>query len=162
MVNLVVCCDGTWNTPEHMDAGLPAPTNVVKIFNALAAIDAAGKEQKKYYHPGVGTDGSWWDRLLGGSAGEGLDKNIKSGYQWLARNYRAGDNIFLFGFSRGAFTARSLGGMITCCGLLDLSDNAISPDVAWKRVDSVRLLPRAIGRNEIQTPRDGAVWPAVL
>ena len=63
-----------------MDAGVPAPTNVVKIFNALAATDANNVEQKKYYHPGVGTDGTWWERPAGGGVGEGLDKNIKSAY----------------------------------------------------------------------------------
>lgn len=137
MANLVVCSDGTWNTPDDMDGGVPAPTNVVKLFNALAASDANGTEQKKYYHPGVGTDGGWWNRLVGGGAGEGLDRNIKSGYQWLAKNYRPNDNIFLFGFSRGAYTARSLGGMITSCGLLDLSDATITPAEGWQRVDSV-------------------------
>lgn len=58
-MNIIVCCDGTWNTPDAMEGGLPSPTNVVKLYNALAAADAGGTEQKFYYHPGVGTDGTW-------------------------------------------------------------------------------------------------------
>src|SRR3569833_1953966 len=105
MANLIVCCDGTWNTPNELEGGLPAPTNVRKIYSALADLDDPSRA-KAYYHPGVGTEGNWTDRLLGGGIGEGLDANIKSAYQWLAYNYRAGDRIFLFGFSRGAYTAR--------------------------------------------------------
>jgi hypothetical protein len=132
MTNLVVCCDGTWNTPAEMDHGLPAPTNVVKLSNALVHDEA----QSAYYHPGVGTGRNWWSRLVGGGTGEGLDQNIMSAYRWLAGHYRPGDRIFLFGFSRGAYTVRSLGGLITKCGLLDLA--ALKPeDKPWPRVDAV-------------------------
>ncbi len=135
MANLIVCSDGTWNTPDDMESGVPAPTNVVKIYNAVAGTDKDGVEQKKYYHPGVGTEGGWWNKLVGGGAGEGLDRNIKSGYHWLAETYRPGDKTFLFGFSRGAYTARSLGGLIISCGLLDLSDPKLSTAEGWRRVD---------------------------
>nr|WP_276328761.1 DUF2235 domain-containing protein [Rhizobium etli] len=57
--------------------------------------------------------------MAGGGMGEGLDKNIMSAYNWLARNYEPGAKIWLFGFSRGAYTVRSLGGMISRCGLLN-------------------------------------------
>lgn len=134
MANLVVCCDGTWNTPEDMDHGLPSPTNVVKLFHALERDDP--KQQKAYYHPGVGTGKGWWDHVIGGSTGEGLDKNIKSAYRWLGANYAAGDQIFLFGFSRGAYTARSLGGLIAKLGLIDLTQVG-DPDDVWSRVDEV-------------------------
>lgn len=133
MANLVVCCDGTWNTPDQKEDGLPAPTNVARLFNALAVHEVAGVEQKKYYHPGVGTDGGWWNRLVGGGAGQGLSDNIKSAYQWLAYNYQPGDKIFLFGFSRGAYTVRSLSGMIGCCGLLAIE--SLEPDDAWTRIN---------------------------
>ncbi|HLA21127.1 MAG TPA: DUF2235 domain-containing protein [Pseudolabrys sp.] len=135
MANIVVCSDGTWNTPDDLDAGVAAPTNVVKIYNALSPTDKAGDEQKKYYHPGVGTDGGWWNKVAGGGAGDGLDQHIKGAYHWLARNYRPKDKIFLFGFSRGAFTVRSLGGMIARCGLLDLSADTLTPDKIWDAVD---------------------------
>lgn len=135
MTNLIVCCDGTWNTPDQRESGLPAPTNVVKIYRALAPTDAAGAEQKSYYHPGVGTDGSRLQRLTAGGLGDGLDGHVKSAYQWLARTYREGDRIFLFGFSRGAYTVRSTAGMIARCGLLDL--RAAEPQVAWDAVDAI-------------------------
>jgi T6SS, Phospholipase effector Tle1-like, catalytic domain len=132
MKNIVVCCDGTWNTPENMDHGLPAPTNVVKLYNALIK-DA---QQEVYYHPGVGTGRNWWDKIAGGGTGEGLDQNIKSAYRWVGAHYAAGDRIFLFGFSRGAYTARSLGGFIGKCGLLDLS-RQMTPTEVWKRTDEI-------------------------
>jgi uncharacterized protein (DUF2235 family) len=134
MRNLVVCSDGTWSTPEDTEGGLPAPTNVVKLYNAVAELGVS-TPQKKYYHPGVGTEGSKLDRLVGGGMGKGLDDNIKSAYKWLATKYRANDHIFLFGFSRGAYTVRSLGGMISCCGLLDLSDPDLAPRDLWERVN---------------------------
>jgi uncharacterized protein (DUF2235 family) len=80
MRNVVVCCDGTWNTPTETDGGLPNPTNVVKIYNAAVRDD----RQSAYYHPGVGTGDGWWDHLVGGGVGEGLDQNTMSAYSWLA------------------------------------------------------------------------------
>lgn len=133
MGNLIVCCDGTWNTPEDEQGGVPVPTNVVRIYNALAEVDSSGQAQRKYYHPGVGTDGGWWQRLIGGGLGVGLDGNIMSAYRWLGANYKKNDRIFLFGFSRGAFTVRSLAGMISECGLLDLSGQ--DDTEAWSRVE---------------------------
>ena len=132
MKNIVVCCDGTWNTPTEMDHGLPSPTNVVKLYYALARNDT----QLSYYHPGVGTGRNWWDKIAGGGTGEGLDQNIKSAYRWLGTHYAAGDQIFVFGFSRGAYTVRSLCGLITKLGLLDLSAK-MDPAEVWKRFDEV-------------------------
>lgn len=77
MADRVVCCDGTWNTPDDVDDGLPAATNVHKIYSALADRDS----RKSYYHPGVGTGGGWWTRVAGGAAGVGLTKNVKSAYR---------------------------------------------------------------------------------
>jgi uncharacterized protein (DUF2235 family) len=133
MVQLIVCCDGTWNTLEHTDQGLPAPTNVAKLYNAVAK-DA---QQLAYYHPGVGTNGGLLDRMVGGGTGAGLERNIMGAYQWLALRYREGDRIFLFGFSRGAYTVRSLGGLLAHSGLLDLSDPALAPGEVWSRVQEV-------------------------
>lgn len=108
MRNLMVCCDGTWNTAEQRHGGVPVPTNVVRLYNAVADKNE-GVEQLKYYHPGVGTEPGFWDRAMGGATGKGLDDNIKSAYHWLCRHYRPQDRIYLFGFSRGAYTGRSLG-----------------------------------------------------
>lgn len=134
MRNLIVCCDGTWNTSDQQSNGVPTPTNVVRLHNAVAGKDSAENQQLKYYHPGVGTEGSWWQKIAGGSIGIGLDKNIMSAYRWLGVNYQENDRIFLFGFSRGAFTARSLGGMLTKCNLLDLTD--LSDSDSWTRVEA--------------------------
>jgi len=134
MRNLIVCADGTWNTPDQKEDGIPIPTNVVRIFNAVATNDKSNNEQLCYYHPGVGTDGGLWGKMAGATVGVGLDKNIKSAYKWLCQNYKPGDHIFLFGFSRGAYTVRSLAGMIGKCGLLDLE--GLKDDELWKRVKS--------------------------
>jgi len=137
MANLVVCCDGTWATPENKTDGVPTPTNVVKIHAAIADADAAGLPQKKYYHPGVGTEGGIFNKVVGGGIGIGLDQNIKSAYRWLADTYTPGDSIFLFGFSRGAYTVRSLGGMISGCGLVDFAAMKVSGEKQWPIVDEV-------------------------
>jgi hypothetical protein len=135
MANLVICCDGTWNTADQEEGGVPTPTNVVRLFNLVADKDKDGVEQKKYYHPGVGTDGGLVSRALGGGIGIGLNRNIKSGYRWLCDHYAARDLIFLFGFSRGAYTARSLGGMVTRFGLIDPA--GLSEQQIWQRIDDV-------------------------
>lgn len=136
MANLVVCCDGTWNTPDDTENGLPSPTNVCKIYNAVRVVEEADRPLT-YYHPGVGTDGGLLDKFMGGSIGAGLGRNVKSAYRWLAAHYRPGDRIWLFGFSRGAFTARCVAGMVTRYGLRDLSDPHLSASAVWEAVDAV-------------------------
>lgn len=135
MANLVVCCDGTWNTADQTEGGVPTPTNVVRFFNLIADKDGNQVPQRKYYHPGVGTDGGLVDKALGGGIGLGLNRNIQSGYRWLCDNYASGDRIFLFGFSRGAYTARSLGGFVTRLGLLD--GTGIDDKAMWSRVEEL-------------------------
>lgn len=137
MSNVIVCCDGTWNTAEDRDGGVPCPTNVVKIHNAIANVDASGARQRKYYHPGVGTDGTLVARLKGGALGDGLEKNVKSAYKWLAQNYHQGDDIYIFGFSRGAYTARYVAGMISGYGLPDFVSQTVADDDMWSLVDRV-------------------------
>jgi hypothetical protein len=132
MRNLIICCDGTWNTPDQTAGELPAPTNVVRFYNALAEHDGQGGEQLAYYHPGVGTEGNWWQKVRGGSVGEGLDSNIKSAYRWICDHWQPDDRLFLVGFSRGAYTVRSLAGFISRCGLLDLG--ALPEEERWSRV----------------------------
>ncbi len=135
MTNLTICCDGTWNTADQQQGGVPTPTNVARLHACIAEQNAKGVAQRKYYHPGVGTDPGLASRLLGGGIGLGLSRNIQSAYNWLCHHYRPGDAIYLFGFSRGAYTVRSLGGLTTRCGLLDLA--GVPDEEAWKRVETV-------------------------
>ena len=148
----IVCCDGTWNTIDDLSGDVPTPTNVVRLWNCLAPTSPDGVDQRVYYHPGVGTNG-WLDRLLGGATGAGLSKNVKSAYKWLAEHWRPGDKIWLFGFSRGAFTARSVGGMIAKCGLVDLG--GMKPDAVWQAVDTVFARYRAF-TDPAHPPKIGA------
>ncbi len=117
MKRLVICCDGTWNRADQEHNGAPCPTNVVKLALRVAKRDGA-VPQIIYYDQGVGT-GNSLDRITGGAFGEGLEENIFEAYRFLVGNYEVEDEIFIFGFSRGAFTARSLGGMIRKCGILN-------------------------------------------
>lgn len=115
MKRLVVCCDGTWNKPDSEDV-----TNVEKIARTIQTDLPAtgGVQQLVYYIGGVGTSSYEADRLLGGAFGFGLFHNVIACYRFLSQNYEPGDEIFIIGFSRGAYTARSLGGMIAKVGLL--------------------------------------------
>ena len=133
MKHLIVCCDGTWNTPDQENKGIATPTNVVKLRNCLALqTPPRVVEQRYYYHTGVGTEGGWLSRLLGGAFGRGLARNIQSAYHWLALHYRPGDQIFLFGYSRGAYTVRSLAGLLNRCGLPNLGGLPVS--CGWARI----------------------------
>ena len=107
---LVVCCDGTWNSPEHHHV-----TNVVRTARALRPSDGRGVPQVVFYDWGIG---SYGDKVRGGMLGVGIDKNIQDAYRFLVHNYSPGDEIFLFDFSRGAYTVRSLAGLIRNAGLL--------------------------------------------
>jgi uncharacterized protein (DUF2235 family) len=115
---LVVCCDGTWNTPDEVRDGKPCQTNVTKIARAVVTPqDTQGIEQRVYYHKGVGT--STFDHFRGGALGWGLSRNVQDAYMFLVENYDdPSDEIFLFGFSRGAYTARSVAGLLRNAGLL--------------------------------------------
>ncbi|MEH1967942.1 DUF2235 domain-containing protein [Nostoc sp.] len=111
MKRLVICCDGTWQQLTSL-----YPSNVVKLAQSVKPIASDGVTQIVFYDEGVGTEGQ---KVLGGATGLGIDRNIEDGYRFLSLNYVPGDEIYMFGFSRGAYTVRSLAGMIYCSGLLD-------------------------------------------
>lgn len=118
MKRIVLCCDGTWNSADQADEeGEPCPTNVVRLAYRVAKRDPAGVIQVVYYDQGVGT-GNSLDRITGGALGRGVEENIHDAYRFLVGNYEPGDELFVFGFSRGAFTARSIVGMVRKCGIL--------------------------------------------
>ncbi len=104
---IAFCADGTWDTVTN-------DTNVYRISKAIVAIPG---EQYSFYDDGVGSDGTPIEKLLGAAFGLGLFQKIKDGYSTIASVYEAGDEVFIFGFSRGAYTARGLAGMIAACGL---------------------------------------------
>ena len=115
MKRLVVCCDGTWNKPDNETI-----TNVEKMARTVQSDPAAtgGAHQLVYYVSGVGAGSYAADRILGGAFGFGLFHNVIACYRFLAQNYEPGDEIFILGFSRGAYTARSVAGMVGRVGLL--------------------------------------------
>jgi len=129
MKRIVICCDGTWNLPDNTRDGVAVPTNVVKLAKAVRPRDKNNIEQLMYYDPGIGTSGNWFKRIHDGFSGTGLSRNILEAYRYLIAKYEDGDELFLFGFSRGAFTVRSLAGLIRNCGILrpefaDMADHA--------------------------------------
>jgi uncharacterized protein (DUF2235 family) len=117
MKKLVILCDGTWNRADQRSNGTACPTNVVKMAYRIAKRSDRDTPQVVYYHQGVGT-GNALDRYTGGAFGDGLEANIYDAYRFLVANYEDGDELYIFGFSRGAFTARSIVGMIRNCGIL--------------------------------------------
>lgn len=115
MKRLVICCDGTWNRADTTTV-----TNIEKIARTvqLQPDHALGVQQLVLYLPGVGTAGYQADKLLGGAFGLGLFHHVVNAYRFLSINYQQGDEIYIFGFSRGAYTARSLAGMVGKVGLV--------------------------------------------
>ncbi len=115
MRQLVIGTDGTWNKPDQLDRGRQVPSNVVKIVRAVDE-HARDVQQLKYYDTGVGT-GGFVDKWIGGTVGHGLFRNVVEAYKWLIGVHTEGDRLFLFGFSRGAYTVRSLAGLLNLCGI---------------------------------------------
>jgi hypothetical protein len=103
---IIFCADGTWH-------GAQGETNVSKFYNSLSS----GSDQVRIYDDGLGPNGLPIEKLTGDEFGEALYAKIKDGYSRIASEYRPGDQVFLFGFSRGAYTARSIAAMIAICGL---------------------------------------------
>ncbi len=115
---IVVCADGTWNRPEE-DLERDVPTNVLRVARAIRPFASDGTPQQVFYDWGIG---SYYDQVVGGATGKGINKNIMDDYRYIVQNYRPGDEVFLFGFSRGAYTVRSLSGLINNCGILKRPD----------------------------------------
>ena len=146
MKRLVVACDGTWNKPDNETI-----TNVEKIARTVQSDPGAtgGTYQLVYYVSGVGAGSYAADRMLGGAFGFGLFHNVIAAYRFLAQNYEPGDEIFIIGFSRGAYTARSVAGMVGRVGLLT-------------KVSLVEeRLPAAVARYQQKDPRSGAFGAGV-
>src|SRR6187401_308483 len=150
--NIILCSDGTGNT-DIKGRG----TNVFKLFEAVDLTEHRTNPdldtQLAFYDDGVGTRGNLIVRSLGGIAGYGLKRNVKELYRELSRVYDPGDRIFLFGFSRGAFTVRTLAGMIGACGILNGNDfdkaqdlrDAVTRAYGAYRAKYQSVMSRAVG-----------------
>jgi uncharacterized protein (DUF2235 family) len=135
--NIVVCCDGTGNEFAEQKS------NVIKLYKTLVC-DA---DQITYYHPGIGTMGArnaltqiskWWTRIMGLAFGYGISDNVADAYQFLMRRFKPGDRVYIFGFSRGAYTARALCGMLHVVGLMTEDNEALIP-YAIRMIKSSRI-----------------------
>ena len=130
MKRLILCADGTWNEPEQVDekTGRRRPTNVLKTARAVLPRSASGVEQVVYYHVGIGGESAGLDKVTDGAFGNGMERNVRALYRFIVFNWREGDEIYLFGFSRGAFTVRTLCGFMRAVGLLQKADEFYTPD----------------------------------
>jgi uncharacterized protein (DUF2235 family) len=106
MKRIAIFLDGTWNTLQ----------NNTNVWRLKSLCDPAASNQPVYYNKGVGT--SFGEAVRGGVEGYGIDQEIIDAYTWLTECFEPGDQIFIFGFSRGAYTARSLSGLVAKCGVL--------------------------------------------
>lgn len=143
---IAFCADGTWDTSTKH-------TNVYKIFKSLTTT----AEQVPLYDDGVGSVGDPFLHFIGGAFGTGLWHKIKEGYTKIAHIYEADDPVFLFGFSRGAYTARSLAGMIAACGLptKNFSDDLVETAFrAYRDKDHRKEL--------LETLKDNHMYPAKI
>lgn len=135
MKRIVILCDGTWNEPSRKN-----PTNVVRIAQLMEPVDSVGIAQIPIYVGGVGlgegvtTISRVTDKYLGGALGWGLYGNVIDAYRHIVFAYQPGDQLYIFGFSRGAFTARSLAGFIRATGVIPR--------------DRLHLLPEAVERYQ--------------
>ena len=109
MKRIAIFADGTWNSPEQGGA-----TNVLQMARAVQPV-TDDAEQIAFYDWGIGTDRK---KIAGGISGAGIDKNIMDCYRFIVHNYNDNDKLYFFGFSRGAYTVRSLAGFIRNCGLI--------------------------------------------
>ncbi|KAF2267993.1 hypothetical protein CC78DRAFT_456008, partial [Lojkania enalia] len=122
---------GTWLNSDSglKDGRMTIPSNVTRMSRAIKQVSQDGIPQIVYYHFGVGTQGTRVSRIIGGTIGEGLADAVQAGYSFLANNYNYGDEIFLIGFSRGAFTVRSIAGLVAQIGLLTKKGIGSLPEI---------------------------------
>ena len=138
---IIYCADGTWDTADNK-------TNVYTLYKALKTT----ARQQPFYDVGVGSEGNVLLKLAGGAFGTGLWTEVKEGYSKISQVYEAGDEVCLFGFSRGAYTARSLGGMIAAAGLPAANfDNALVDSAfnAYRDRDDRAEILAALGRYQL-------------
>ena len=116
---LILCEDGTWLNSDNGDlnGSIGIPSNVTRIARAIKPVSRDGIPQVVYYHHGIGGGIGPFSKFQG-FAGDGIGEIVREGYQFLAKNWTPGDEIYIFGFSRGAYTARSIAGLVDHIGIL--------------------------------------------
>jgi uncharacterized protein (DUF2235 family) len=155
MKRIIICADGTWNRPES-NLKKDLPTNVLALARGVSTFDAADAKQIVFYDWGIG---SYHDKFAGGALGKGLEKNVKDCYRFLVHNYEPGDMIYLFGFSRGAYTIRSLCGLINNCSILKSAEGRLVEE-AFKLYKTKRYTPR--GNYSVNWRAKHAVQPKTM
>ena len=155
MKRIIVCCDGTWNEPEKLDPKESIATNVLNMSRAILPKASNGTIQVIEYVRGIGT-GNYFDHLLGGISGKGISSNILQAYQFISNNFQPGDEIYLFGFSRGAYTARSLSGFIYHFGILMKQYQSVLPNMYrdYQKAITPDQIRDAVTRYEGKIDRD--------
>ncbi len=111
--NIIICSDGTGNR-----GGKGHGTNVWRLYNGVN-LRSTEREQITHYDDGVGTDDNKYLRTFGGAFGWGFSRNVKQAYRFLVRNWNERDQIYMFGFSRGAYTVRALAAFVAKCGVIE-------------------------------------------
>lgn len=165
---IITCSDGTWNKPNTIENGKPVQTNVQKIFDKMLLRAPNNVLQIRYYDEGIGAQGNSFQRIINGATGKGIDDNIIDAYKFIVWNYEPGDEIYLFGFSRGAYTARSLAGLMRKCGIIRKNDlNLINEAYKLYRqkehapADEVATTFRAKNSHEVTRIKFIGVWDTV-
>ncbi|KAF3922875.1 hypothetical protein AA313_de0206844 [Arthrobotrys entomopaga] len=157
---VIICCDGTWQDSDNGDD--TSPSNVTRFARALKSVSDDGVAQIIYYQSGVGSSyASKFGRLIAGGTGLGLSEHVREAFVFISNNYHVQDEIYILGFSRGAFTARSIAGLIGRIGVLTrrgmenfgkiyedyvnfkLKDDAYIEKQGWERIKGVSI--KAIG-----------------
>jgi len=130
MKRIIICADGTWNLRDQVEeeSGRRRPTNVTKVARAIKPRDRHGVDQVVFYRDGIGTRGPL-DKMTGGAFGRGMEDNVRNLYRSIVYNYVPGDELFFFGFSRGAFTVRTLAGFMNTVGLIEKDDDYFVPEI---------------------------------
>ncbi|HJU43818.1 MAG TPA: DUF2235 domain-containing protein [Vicinamibacterales bacterium] len=130
MKRIVICADGTWNERDQIneDTGRPRPTNVTKVARAVRSRAANGIDQIVFYLDGIGTRGPL-DKVSGGAFGHGMERNIRELYRAIVYNHEPNDELFFFGFSRGAFTVRTLAGFMRKVGMIEKEGDYYVPEI---------------------------------
>lgn len=152
---IAIFCDGTWQSLHSATT-----TNVVRLARCVSPEDAAGIPQIVYYDEGVGVGSEVSPlvdvatKLSGGALGRGLNRKIERAYQFLVLNFQPDDDIYIFGFSRGAYTARSLCGLIRKCGIIKRDCfNRIPEAIARYRNDLNPAAPEMVQFRQAYTHR---------